>query len=74
MLSTSCIHIYIVHGPSLKVYLLMGYAPGTFNVPVLDLQLRQGDDRDMVARRDVSNGFRCSGILFEDSVMFYILI
>ena len=28
------IYIYIVHGPSLEVYLLMGYAPGTFNVPV----------------------------------------
>ena len=27
-------YIYIVHGPSLEVYLLMGYAPGTFNVPV----------------------------------------
>ena len=52
----------------------MGYAPGTFNVPVLDLQFRRGDDRDMVARGDVSNGFRCSGILFEDPVMFYILI
>ena len=64
MLSTSYIHIYIVHGPSLEVYLLMGYAPGTFNVPVLDLQLRQGDDRDMMARGDVSNGFKCSGYVF----------
>ena len=52
----------------------MGYAPGTFNVPVLDLQFRQEDDKDMVARGDVSNGFRCSDILFEDPVMFYILI
>ena len=34
MLSASCIHIYIVYGPSLEVYLLMGYGPGTFNVPV----------------------------------------
>ena len=39
----------------------------------LDLQLRQGDDWDMVARGDVSNGFRCSGILFEDPDMFIIL-
>ena len=65
MLSASCIHIYIVYGTSLEVYLLMGYAPGTFNVPGLDLQLRQGDDWDMVARGDVSNGFRCSGILLK---------
>ena len=39
----------------------------------LDLQLGQGDDWDMVARGDVSNGFRCFGILFEDPDMFIIL-
>ena len=40
----------------------------------LDLQFRQEDDWDKVARGDVSNGFRCSGILFEDPDICFIYI